>query len=90
MAARNLPEGGAWRKVRPVPDPLDRTIVHFALNDPREVRGGVETFGRTLGRFFREVVPPATLDVARIRAERLMDCEELLGQGARRPSRRTT
>jgi hypothetical protein len=61
------------RKVRPVPDPLDRTIVHFALNDPREVRGGVETFGRTLGRFFREVVymTPKTLDVGRIRAERL-------------------
>lgn len=56
-----------------MPDPLDRTIVHFALNDPRDTRGGVETFGRTLGRFFREVVymTPKTLDVARIRAERL-------------------
>jgi hypothetical protein len=56
-----------------VPDPLDRTIAHLALNDPREVRGGVETFGRTLGRFFREVVymTPETLDISRIRAERL-------------------
>ncbi len=54
-------------------DSLDRTIVHFALNDPREVRGGVETFGRTLQRFFRDVVymTKKTLDIPRIRAERL-------------------
>jgi hypothetical protein len=61
-----------------MPDPLERTIVHFALNDPREARGGVETFARTLGRFFREVLymTPKTLDLARVQRERLpMVCD---------------
>jgi len=52
---------------------LDRRIVHYALNDPREVRGGVETFGRTLAQIFREVLymTPKTRDEALVRAERL-------------------
>jgi hypothetical protein len=56
-----------------MPDPLDRTVVHYALNDARAVKGGVETFGRMLAKIFREVVymTPGTRDEARVRAERL-------------------
>jgi hypothetical protein len=56
-----------------MPEPLDRAIVHYALNDPREVRGGVETFARTLTRFFREVIymTPRTRDERLVRERRL-------------------
>jgi len=56
-----------------MPEPLDRAVVHYALNDPRVVRGGVETFARTLGRFFREVVymTPGTRDERLVRERRL-------------------
>jgi hypothetical protein len=58
----------------PVPGArLDRSIVHYALHDPRAVRGGVETFARTLESIFREVryMTPETLDLELIRRERL-------------------
>ena len=56
-----------------MPEPLDRAVVHYALNDPRVVRGGVETFALTLRKFFREVLymTPATRDEALVRERRL-------------------
>jgi len=52
---------------------IPRTVVHYALNDPREVRGGVETFARNLGLVFEEVLfmTPKTRDEALVRSRRL-------------------
>jgi hypothetical protein len=52
---------------------IDRTVVHYSQHDPREFRGGVETFAQRLARVFREVVymTPTTRDEARVRAQRL-------------------
>lgn len=52
---------------------VPRTIVHYALNDPRVARGGVETFGRTLASMFDEVLfmTPATRDEHLVRERRL-------------------
>jgi hypothetical protein len=53
---------------------LPRTVVHYALNDPRTTLGGVETFARNLGLVFEAVdfMTPDTLDLERIRRERLL------------------
>lgn len=53
--------------------PLERTIVHYGLNDPRQHTGGVETFARNLGLFFSEVLfmTPGTRDEALVRGRRL-------------------
>jgi hypothetical protein len=52
---------------------IDRTVVHYALHDPRGFRGGVETFARRLALVFREVLymTPATRDEELVRARRL-------------------
>ncbi len=52
---------------------IERTVVHYALNDPRSVRGGVETFAKNLGLVFREVLfmTPKTRDLDLVRARRL-------------------
>jgi hypothetical protein len=54
-------------------DLIERSVVHYALNDPRSVRGGVETFATNLGLVFREVLfmTPATRDLELVRARRL-------------------
>jgi glycosyltransferase involved in cell wall biosynthesis len=51
----------------------ERAVVHYALNDPRAVRGGVESFAQNLGLVFREVLymTPETRDLALVRARRL-------------------
>jgi hypothetical protein len=52
---------------------LERSIVHYALHDPRSMPGGVETFARNLELIFREVryMTPGNLDLELIRRERL-------------------
>jgi hypothetical protein len=52
---------------------IARTVVHYALHDPRTHTGGVETFARNLGLVFERVqyMTPETIDIARVRAERL-------------------
>jgi Glycosyl transferases group 1 len=54
-------------------DLRDRAIVHYALNDPRLVKGGVETFAQNLGLVFGEVMymTPATRDLELVRSRRL-------------------
>jgi glycosyltransferase involved in cell wall biosynthesis len=52
---------------------LPHRIVHFSQHDPRTHVGGVETFARSLGLIFEavEFMTPETLDVERLRRERL-------------------
>lgn len=52
---------------------LPYRIVHYSQQDPRAHVGGVETFARSLGLIFEEVefMTPATLDVERVRRQRL-------------------
>jgi glycosyltransferase involved in cell wall biosynthesis len=52
---------------------LERTVVHYALNDPRSTRGGVESFAQNLGLVFRDVLfmTPQTRDEALVRERRL-------------------
>ncbi len=54
-------------------DRIERAVVHYALNDPRATRGGVESFAQNLALVFREVLfmTPATRDEALVRARRL-------------------
>jgi hypothetical protein len=52
---------------------IERSVVHYALNDPRTARGGVESFAQNLGSVFREVLcmTPKTQDLALVRERRL-------------------
>ena len=52
---------------------IERSVVHYALNDPRTTRGGVESFAQNLGLVFREVLfmTPKTRDLALVRERRL-------------------
>ena len=52
---------------------IPRTVVHYSKNDPRQYRGGVESFARNLSLVFENVefMTPKTRDVARVRRERL-------------------
>jgi glycosyltransferase involved in cell wall biosynthesis len=52
---------------------IERTVVHYALNDPRTTRGGVESFAQNLGLVFREVLfmTPNSRDLALVRERRL-------------------
>ena len=49
-------------------------VVHYGKNDPETHRGGVEAFARNLRLVFEDVafMHPATLDTARVRAEKRM------------------
>lgn len=52
---------------------LPQHVIHYAQYDPRKHVGGVETFARSLELVFERVdyMTPETLDLARIRRERL-------------------
>jgi glycosyltransferase involved in cell wall biosynthesis len=52
---------------------LPHRIIHYAQHDPRTHVGGVETFARSLRLIFEEVefMTPGTLDVTRVRQERI-------------------
>lgn len=53
---------------------LPLTVVHYGANDPETHRGGVEAFARNLRLIFErvELWHPRSLDVERVRRERLM------------------
>lgn len=57
----------------PPPPRLPYRVVHYGRHDPLTHVGGVETFARNLGLVFEQVefMTPATLDVERVRRERL-------------------
>ena len=52
---------------------IPRRVVHYSRLDPETTRGGVESFARNLRLSFDQVdmMTPETLDVARVRADRL-------------------
>lgn len=56
-----------------MPARIPRRVVHYSRLDPETTRGGVESFARNLRLSFEQVemMTPETLDVARVRAERL-------------------